>query len=243
MKWAGPLFLGSTLVLTLSSGTLIKRDNTGNRVSGGDGPMNQQSAGGVRNSSASSSSGPGSSGLPPGPGGTNPTTGAPLTGPGGTAGEGANREWRGDVNTDVEALRAQLPPQAKHLAESFISAGQEYGIDPLFLMSISRLETSDSSRGTGGWLNNAFNNGNAMGISNASGPTAQSSHHASIMTMAASLSGAPGTSGYYNNAQTVGQVGAIYAPVGASNDPNGTNGGWGATVGQIYDSYANSIRR
>lgn len=227
MKWQGPLFLGATLTLTLSSGTLVK-----------EAPPALSDPGSMQ-------SDPGSAGigLPPGTGpgtgtgtGTATGTGTPLTGPGGTAGQGTNREWRGYSDTDVEALRSQLPSHAKHLAESFVAAGQTHGIDPLFLASISKLET-------GNWSSSAFNNkNNAMGISNSSGPTFQESHHSSIMTMAGSLAGAPGTSGYYNGASTVGQVGAIYAPSGAVNDFNGTNSEWGINVANNYDNYVNNIR-
>jgi len=167
---------------------------------------------------------------------TGPYTANPLSGPSGLAGEGENRQWRGYVPTDVESIRNQLPPQAKHLAESFVASGQRYGVDPLFLMSISRMET-------GNWKSNAFlNRGNAMGISNASGVINQSSANASIDLAARSLAGGAGTNNYYANAFTVGQVGAIYAPVGASNDPRGTNGGWAAGVGSIYDGYVRTIR-
>jgi len=231
MKWGGPVFLGSALLLTLSSGTLIKRDASGSRSSGGDGPLNQKTAGGASMNSASSPTG----GTTPGGGTNSSTPGNPLTGPGGLAGQGENREWRGYTPTDVEALRAQLPSQAKYLADSFIATGQKYGIDPLFLVSISRLET-------GNWTSNAFlNMGNAMGVSNASGAIAQANAAASIDLMGRSLAGGAGTNNYYAGANTVGQVGAIYAPVGASND-GGTNYLWGSTVGQIYDSYVNTLR-
>jgi hypothetical protein len=155
--------------------------------------------------------------------------------PGGV-GTGQDRKWRGYVPTDVEALRAQLPSNAKHLAEAFVSAGQKYNIDPLFLASISKLET-------GSWTSSAFRNkNNAMGISDASGPTMQSSHQSSINTMAAELTGADGTRGYYNGLDTVGEVGVKYAPDGAVNDFNGTNSQWGRHVGDNYDNFANSLR-
>lgn len=159
--------------------------------------------------------------------------------PGGAPGSGSglDREWRGYVATDVEALRSQLPDSAKHLAGSFVEAGQKYNMDPLFLVSISKLETAN-------WTSNAFiNRGNAMGISNAAGVVNQSSARQSIMNQAASLAGAPGTGGYYNAANTVGQVGPIYAPVNAANDINGTNGTWATLVGANYNQYSNAIRR
>ena len=81
-----------------------------------------------------------------------------------------------------------------------------------------------------------------MGISNASGPTMQSSHQASIFTMAAELAGADGTRGYYNGLSTVGEVGVKYAPDGAVNDFNGTNSQWGRHVGNYYDSFVNTLR-
>lgn len=222
MKWEGPVFLAASLTLTLSSGTLIK---TAPKQAPSP-PSTVRSESGGAGAGITGAGAPGASSTP-----TNP-----LTGPGGTAGQGTNRQWRGYVPTDVEAIRAQLPANAKHLAESFVSAGQTYGVDPLFLMSISKLET-------GSWTSNAFNNkNNAMGISDASGPTFQASHHSSVMTMAASLSGASGTSGYYNNATTVGQVGAIYAPSGAVNDFNGTNSQWGIHVGNNFDNLVNSVR-
>jgi hypothetical protein len=231
MKWGGPIFLGSALVLTLSSGTLVKKAGSKQSGGGGDGPLYSKSSGGA----SMSAPGAGTPGLTPGSG-SNLPPGSPLSGPGGTAGQGINREWRGYVPTDVEALRAQLPPQAQHLAEAFVSAGQTYGIDPLFLMSISKLET-------GTWTSNAFRNrGNAMGISNAAGVINQGSHAASIDLAARSLAGGAGTSNYYAGANTVGQVGAIYAPSGAANDVNGTNSHWAGYVGNFYDGFAGSIR-
>lgn len=225
MKWEGPLFLTATLTLTLSSGTLFKHSKPPPTPPPA---VNSQEEIGVGGAGVSGSAGAPGAGLPPGA--------SPLTGPGGTAGQGTDRQWRGFVPTDVNAIRNQLPPQAKHLAESFIQAGETYGIDPLFLMSISKLET-------GNWTSSAFNNkNNAMGISNESGPTFQASHHSSIMSQAASLAGAPGTAGFYNGLNTVGEVGVKYAPDGAANDFNGTNSQWGVNVGNNFDNYANTIR-
>jgi hypothetical protein len=223
MKWEGALFLGAALTVTLSTGSLIKS------------PPKPPPAGSITDDDGGGATG-GIGSPPTGGAGTGAGTGSGTPPTAGGPGTGTDRHWRGYVDTDVEALRAQLPPQAKHLAESFIAAGQAHNMDPLFLMSISKLET-------GSWTSNAFyNKNNAMGISNASGPTMQTSHQSSIMTMAGSLAGAPGTAGYYNNANTVGQVGAIYAPSGAVNDFNGTNSQWGIHVGNNYDNYVNTLR-
>lgn len=160
----------------------------------------------------------------------------PTTPPPSGDGTGVNRRWRGYIETDEETLKAHLPPQAKHLAKSFIEAGKTYDIDPLFLMAISKHET-------GAWTADAFTKGNnAMGISNTKGVVGQTSQHNSIMRQAASLAGAPGTAGYYKNAHTVAEVGAIYAPVGAENDKRDLNKFWPSSVGSIYDGYVNSIR-
>lgn len=229
MKVGGPLFLGASLLLTLSSGTLIK--STPPKPQGDGGALGDLGSG-FSSSTPPSNNNPNN---PNNPDGSQPPN-SPLEGSGGTEGEGTDRGWRGYVPTDVEALRAQLPPQAKHLAESFISAGQTYGVDPLFLASISKLET-------GNWTSSAFNNkNNAMGISNSAGPTFQNSHHSSIMSQAASLTGAPGTAGFYNGLNTVGEVGVKYAPDGAANDFKGTNSQWGVNVGRNFDSLAGSVR-
>jgi len=143
----------------------------------------------------------------------------------------ATQTWRGNTNRDVEALRAQLPPQAKHLADDFVAAGKNHNIDPAFLMAISAHET-------GQWTSNAFlNRNNAMGVSNSGGVVNQTSHSDSIHRMAGSLAGAPGFAGYYNNAQTIGDVGRIYAPVGAGNDPNNQNQYWASGVSGYYNQY------
>jgi hypothetical protein len=216
------------LTLAMMGGLYMAEDSQkGDRVKKIKVVMSEEVGGGTMPQQPTGSSS--GSGLPPN---VDPNmTGGPA-GPG----EGANRSWRGYVQTDVEALRAQLPPQAQHLAESFIAAGQTYNMDPLFLAAISQHET-------GNWTSNAFvNRNNAMGVSNASGVVNQASHNDSIMNMARSLAGASGTAGYYNSAQTVGQVGSIYAPIGAGNDPNGLNNYWAGGVGQFYDSFSRNLR-
>jgi hypothetical protein len=62
-----------------------------------------------------------------------------------------------------------------------------------------------------------------MGISDSSGPTEQPSVRDSIFRQAKTLSKAEGP---YAKAKTIEEIGAIYAPPGAENDPKGTNGGW-----------------
>lgn len=138
--------------------------------------------------------------------------------------------WRGFNKDSANALYETLPKQAKHLAKSFIEAGEKYDIDPAFLAAISAHET-------GNWTSNAFKNkNNAMGISNKNGVVSQASVEESIRKMAASLAGAPGTAGHYKNANTIEEVAEIYAPQGASNDPKGLNKYWAKNVSKLYQN-------
>lgn len=218
-NFGGPLALGGIVAIALGSGLhqrmLPQRpppamEDYDNRYPGGEGA----SGGGAPSSQAEKVWGNGTN---------QPPTGVPQG--------NATQTWRGNTDRDVEALRAQLPPQAKHLADDFVAAGKAHNIDPAFLMAISAHET-------GQWTSNAFlNRNNAMGVSNAAGVVNQTSHADSIHRMAGSLAGAPGFAGYYNNAQTIGDVGRIYAPVGAGNDPNNQNQYWASGVSGYYNRY------
>ena len=100
------------------------------------------------------------------------------------------------------------------------------------LVAISKFET-------GGWRSTAFlDKHNAMGVSNARGPIAFARAGDSIERMARVLANPRGP---YRAAATIGQVGAIYAPVGASNDPNGTNGHWPRSVGRLTDELVRDL--
>ena len=152
----------------------------------------------------------------------------------GANGVGTNQNVRGFVPTDVNALRAALPPQSQYLAQAFIDAGQRYNLDPVFLAGISGFET-------GGWTSSAFyNKNNAMGISDAYGPTYQSSAQDSIYKMAAIL-GNP--NGAYANQNTIGQIGSVYAPPGAENDPYNTNSEWASGVSRWMGTLGGKIGR
>lgn len=114
-------------------------------------------------------------------------------------------------------LQDKLPTGLKPHAQDFIDAAREYGLNPRVLAAISALET-------GGGTSKAFREKqNAMGISDSSGPTSQASVRDSIFRQAKTLSKADGP---YAKAKTIEEIGAIYAPPGAENDPKGTNGGW-----------------
>ncbi|MCU0695636.1 MAG: peptidoglycan-binding protein [Myxococcaceae bacterium] len=149
-----------------------------------------------------------------------------------TPGSGTARPIRGFVDVSEGQLRDVLPPQAKHLAPAFLEAARTHDLDPRVLVAISKFET-------GNWTSAAFRNkNNAMGVSNARGPIAFARAEDSIERMARVLASPRGP---YRNATTIGQVGAIYAPVGASNDPNGTNGYWPRSVGRLTDELARQL--
>jgi hypothetical protein len=123
--------------------------------------------------------------------------------------------------------------------QAFIDAGRQYGIDPRFLASISKFETTNGT-------SKAFTDGrnNAMGTSDDKGPIGFSSVRESIFTQANSLFRQGGN---YANATTIQQIGNIYSPAinpktgkPYANDPNGTNWSW---AGNVNANYQKMIRR
>lgn len=122
-------------------------------------------------------------------------------------------------------FKEKLPGPLQGLADKFQQAGQKYNVDPKFLAAISMMETG---KGT----SSAFRNKkNAMGVSNSKGPIRFNDPAESIERMAKGLAN---PKGYYRKATTINQIGRIYAPPGAGNDPNGTNGHWPAGVSKFY---------
>jgi hypothetical protein len=73
-----------------------------------------------------------------------------------------------------------------------------------------------------------------MGISDRDGPIQCKSVADSIDRQAKSLTR---IGGYYWNAKTIEEIGAIYSPPGAGNDIHGTNGGWPSNVSKFYDDF------
>ena len=147
--------------------------------------------------------------------------------------QGIKRSIRPFREVDQRKLEDALPANAKHLAKAFIDEGRKHNLDPVALVAISKHET-------GNFTSSAFKNkNNAMGISNARGPTMQKSAEASIAKMAEGLSN---PNGYYKGKNTIGEIANIYAPVGAGNDPRGLNNGWGKGVAKYADDFAAKVR-
>lgn len=115
----------------------------------------------------------------------------------------------------------KLPVPLREHANDYIDAAKQYGLNPRFLAAISALETD-------GGKSKAFREKrNAMGISDSKGPVEMASVRDSIFRQAATLSRMDGP---YAGANTIDEIGAIYAPPGAGNDPKGTNGTWSTGV-------------
>lgn len=157
----------------------------------------------------------------------NPNTGEQKSSesvPGQQPGTQQNAATDGRFANTREALN-KLPEPLKKYADQFQKMGEKYGVDPRFLASISMHETGNGT-------SSAFRNkNNAMGISNRKGPIHISSVEKSIERMAQSLSK---PNGYYKGKNTIGQIANVYAPVGASNDPNGLNGHWAKGVAKNF---------
>lgn len=134
--------------------------------------------------------------------------------------------------TDQSQLASLLGPNGQSLAGAFIAAGQQYNISPALLAAMASEET-------GNFTSSAFlNNNNAMGVSNNSGPISFASAQDSINYMAAVMARSGGT---YSSVTSISQLGAIYSPPGASNDPNGTNGTWPSEVQSFYNKYSSAL--
>lgn len=149
-------------------------------------------------------------------------------------GTGTSRtDWRGYVNVNTEKLRLMLPDSARPLLPAFMQAALENDLNPLFLIAISRHETA-------AWTSKVFHEKrNAMGISNRQGAIACESHEASILAMASLLAR---KNGYYAKCRTLGDIAAVYAPVGAENDPGQLNAFWPKSVAKYWQQMEQTLR-
>lgn len=141
-------------------------------------------------------------------------------------------DWRGYREVDKEKLKAYMPDGADFLIPFFLDNAKRYNVNPLFLIAISKHET-------GNWQSSAFRTkANAMGISSSRGVISQENYNQSIRTAAFSLT-KPG--GYYRNAKTIADVGAVYAPANASNDPMDLNKYWAPRVTAYFEELEKNV--
>lgn len=113
--------------------------------------------------------------------------------------------------------------------EMVAAIAEEYGLDPNLLASIMALETG---WGTSSAIKNYNNPGGMMDpSSNWMSLKHYSSLEEGIRAVAKNLK-----ENYIDQGlTTISSIGAKYCPVGAANDPNGTNSGWVPSVTSIYN--------
>lgn len=130
-----------------------------------------------------------------------------------------------DGQAQPASALGNLPQPLQPYAKAFEEAGARHGVPPALLAAISMHET-------GGGTSSAFRNkNNAMGISDSSGPVQVAKVEDSIERMANLLGqGINQNTGPYAGAKTVEDIGRIYAPVGAGNDPRNLNPAWSQGV-------------
>lgn len=127
------------------------------------------------------------------------------------------------AQSDAQAIDAQLAAAGSPLAgdgATFVREGMANDIDPRLLVAIAAQETMLETYGPAQAIHNPF------GL----GPGIEFADEADAIAMAARTLGNYAGDGLV----TVPQMGARWAPVGASNDPTGLNGGWPAGVGTFF---------
>lgn len=113
-------------------------------------------------------------------------------------------------------LNQMLGGKLSGTGDIFVRAGKHYNIDPTLLAAVAMHETGN------GKSRAANEKNNVAGMMGANGLKSYASVEDSIMDMARNLS-----KNYLNKGLTnISQIGAKYAPVGASNDPTGLNNHW-----------------
>ena len=156
---------------------------------------------------------------------TNPQTGAVNT----------STDMRGYTDDlDVDALNAKLAAKGSALAgdaQQIDDTAKAYNLDPAIFASLIMEES--------GWGTNratAQYNDCTSVMTGAGGMDFKSfsSQQAAMQYTANSLCN--GSYYFTQGNTTLGSVGAIYAPSGAANDPNGTNGGWASDIATIANT-------
>lgn len=150
---------------------------------------------------------------------------------GGTA-EGWVNTLRCTAQADAQSLDAQLAAAGSPLAgqgATFVREGLANDIDPRVLVAIAAQETMLMTYEPAQRINNPF------GL----GPGIEFGDPSEAIAMAARTLNRYAGDGLV----TLPQIGARWAPVGASNDPTGLNGGWPAGVSTFFTTLGGSPER
>ena len=125
-------------------------------------------------------------------------------------------------------LENTLDGKLSGTATHFINAGKKYDLDPNLLSAIAMHETGNGS-------SRAVNEkNNVAGMMGRNGLRSYESVEESIFDMARNL-----RENYLNKGkETVADIGAKYAPVGAANDPTGLNNHWTQGVSRQLNNLA-----
>lgn len=123
-------------------------------------------------------------------------------------------------------LDEQLGGKLSGAAVHFIEAGKKYDIDPKLLSAIAVHETGN------GTSRAANEKNNIAGMMGKNGLRSYETVADSIYDMARNL-----RQNYLNQGkESIAQIGAKYAPVGAANDPTGLNNHWTTGVQRFYNT-------
>ncbi|MGM0898363.1 MAG: glucosaminidase domain-containing protein [Bacillota bacterium] len=123
-------------------------------------------------------------------------------------------------------LDEQLTGKLSGAAVHFIEAGKKYDIDPKLLSAIAVHETGNGSSRAANEKNNI------AGMMGKNGLRSYETVADSIYDMARNL-----RQNYLNQGkESIAQIGAKYAPVGAANDPTGLNNHWTKGVQRFYNT-------
>lgn len=113
--------------------------------------------------------------------------------------------------------------------EMVAGIAEKYGLDPNLLASIMALETG---WGTSSAIKNYNNPG---GMMDPSSNWMKLTHYSSLETGIEAVAKNLKNNYIDQGLTTISSIGAKYCPVGAANDPNGTNSGWVPSVTKIYN--------
>jgi hypothetical protein len=127
------------------------------------------------------------------------------------------------INPDK--INQVLDGKLKGMGEAIVQAGQKHNIDPVLLTAIAQHETGN------GTSRAATEKNNVAGMMGRNGLKSYASVEESIMDMARNLS-----KNYLGEGlSSISQIGAKYAPVGATNDPTKLNNHWVTGVTGFID--------